>query len=183
MNLENSRELAENKLIVLYIIDKLNIAISNLQLTKIVLENRFMNYFSLQQFLNELCDHHHLSINEADNTCFYTITDHGKQTLDYFINLIPLGLKSRIDEMASSIRKNIKNETLITSDYEPGSGNEFIVSCNVNEDNFPLIDLKITVGAKNDARLVCENWKKYSQEIYSEIIEILLRKRDSKEES
>jgi len=55
MSIVSNKELAENKLILLYIIDKVNIPISNLQITKIILENKFMNYFMLQQLLNELC--------------------------------------------------------------------------------------------------------------------------------
>ncbi|HPD01451.1 MAG TPA: DUF4364 family protein, partial [Acetivibrio sp.] len=31
---------------------------------------------------------------------------------------------------------------------------------------------------KNDARRICENWKKNSQTIYSEIIESLLKDRN-----
>jgi len=32
-------------------------------------------------------------------------------------------------------------------------------------------------GNENDARRICENWKKHSQEIYSEIIESLIKDR------
>jgi len=38
MSIVSNKELAENKLILLYIIDKVNIPISNLQITKIILE-------------------------------------------------------------------------------------------------------------------------------------------------
>ena len=54
MSIASNRELAENKLILLYILDKLNMPVSNLQLTKIVMENKLMNYFIFQQFLDEI---------------------------------------------------------------------------------------------------------------------------------
>lgn len=178
MSLWSNRELAESKLILLYIIDKLNMSISNLQITKLILENKFMNYFNLQQFLNELCDNNFLSCETTDDKTYYTITQTGKQTLSYFINLIPAGIKARIDNTAISIRRNIKDETYITSDFTPESENEFIVNCKVREDSFSLIDLAILVGTKSDARIICDNWKKYSQVIYSEIIESLIKKRE-----
>lgn len=178
MSLGSSRELAENKLILLYIIDKINLPINNLQITKIILENRYMNYFLLQQFLKELCESGLLSPQEKEGKTFYTITNSGKQTLSYFVNLIPVGIKTRIDESFTSLKKRIKNETYITADYTPESENEFIVSCKVSEDKFSLIDLDIMVGTKSDARAICENWKKHSQKIYSEIIESLIKKRD-----
>lgn len=177
-SLGSNRELAQNKLILLYIFEKMNISVNNLQITKIILENKYMNYFLLQQFLNELCEDNLLSSELVDGKTNYCITPNGKQTLSYFINLIPSGIKGRIDDTLTFIKKNIRNEMLITADYTPESEKEFIVTCSVHEDNFSLIDLQITVGTKNDARTVCENWKKHSQAIYSEIIESLMKKRD-----
>ncbi|MFZ5988488.1 MAG: DUF4364 family protein [Bacillota bacterium] len=178
MSLGNNRELAENKLILLYIIDKVNMPISNLQITKLILENKFMNYFMLQQLLDELCSHDYLLSEAIDNKTFYTITASGKQTLGYFTSHIPSGIKTLIDSSISGIRRNIRNETFIKADFTPESENEFIVSCQVREDNFTLIDLKVAVGTKNDAREICENWKKHSQAIYSEIIESLIKRRE-----
>lgn len=177
MSIGSNKELAENKLILLYIINKVNIPISNLQITKIILENKFMNYFMLQQLLDELCSNSYLLFENVDNKAFYTITPSGKQTLSYFTNHIPGGIKNLIDNSITNIRNNIRNETFISADYIPGRENEFTVSCQVREDNFALIDLKVTVGTKNDARRICENWKKYPQEIYSEIIESLIKDR------
>jgi hypothetical protein len=137
-----------------------------------------MNYFFFQQFLTELCENGHLTSKTEDEKIFYSITKKGKDTLNYFLGRIPLGVKKRIDETITSIRKNIKNETLITADYIPENEKEFIVNCKVNEDNFTLIDLKISVGTKSDARSICNNWKKYSQVIYSEIIDSLIKIRE-----
>ncbi|MCX7921725.1 MAG: DUF4364 family protein [Clostridia bacterium] len=176
--LGSSKELAENKLILLYIIDKINIPVSNLHVTKIILENRFMNYFFLQQFLNELCDNNLLECNVLNDKTYYIITRRGKETLSYFLNLIPPGIKASIDNTISSIKKAIKNETHVTAEYLPESENEYVVSCKIQEDNFTLIDLKVTVGSKHDARAICDSWKKNPQEIYQEIISCLIRKRE-----
>jgi hypothetical protein len=53
-----------------------------------------------------------------------------------------------------------------------------VVTCKVREDDFSLMEIKVTTGTKKDARLICSNWNKHSQEIYSEIIETLTKKRD-----
>lgn len=178
MRAKDNRNLAENKLILLYIIDMANMPISNLQITKIILENQFMNYFIFQQFLNELCELEYLSSEIIDNKTFYTITPSGKQTLSYFTGHIPIEIKTCIDNNISEIRKRIKNETLVKADYIPESENKFIVKCQVHEDNFSLIDLEISVGTKSDCQTICENWKKYSNQIYSEILDSLIKKRD-----
>lgn len=181
-SLGSTKEIAENKLILLYVIDKINMPLSNLQLTRLILEKRFMNYFLMQQYLDELCESRLILSESIEGKSVYRITEKGKKTLDYFPGLIPPGIKARIDNTVSATRNTLRNETLITADYTPESENEFIVTCKVHEDDFPLIDLSVTVGTKNDARAICESWKNHSQEIYSEIIEILTRKRDKKRE-
>lgn len=177
----NTKEIAENKLILLYVIDKMNIPLSNLQITRLVLERRFMNYFLMHKYLGELCESGLVLSDSSGNKPLYRITEKGKKTLEYFPGMIPPGIKARIDNSLSDTRNVLRNETLITADYFPESENEFTVACKVHEDNFSLIDLSIAVGTKNDARAICENWENHSQEIYSEIIEALTKKRDSKE--
>ena len=177
-SLGNNKETVENKLILLYIIDRLDIPVSNLQITKLVLEKRFMNYFLLQQHLNELQGGKFLNMETIDDRSLYKITDSGRKTLEYFTHLIPVGLKSRMDNTFLAIRKEIRSQTLILADYTPESENKFTVSCKVSEDDFSLLQLDVTVGTKSDARLVCENWKKHSQLIYAEIIDTLTKKRD-----
>jgi len=178
MNLsDNNKKLAENKLILLYIIHKLDMPISNLQLTKLIMENNFMNYFFSQQFLNELCDDNLLSSEMVDSKTFYTITDTGRKTLNYLSDLILPVVKEKIDSTIYSSRKKIKNETLITADFTPESENKYIVNCCVREDNFALIELTLAVGSRNDARNICDNWKIHAHNIYPEIIESVIKKR------
>ena len=50
----SSEELASHKLLILYILNKINMDLTNSQITQVVLETEMMNYFSLQQFLSPL---------------------------------------------------------------------------------------------------------------------------------
>jgi hypothetical protein len=176
-NLANSREIAENKLIVLYFINKVNMPVSNLQLIKVILENRLMNYFFLQQSLVELNENGSLSCDLVEEKSFYEITQNGKQALSLLLHMLPAGIRFRIDKTVTAAKSKIKNETLITADFVPESESKFYVECKVNEDNFTLLEIKAAVGTRQDALGICANWKKHSPEIYAEIIESLTRKR------
>ncbi len=59
-SLGSSSEIVQNKLIIMYIMDKLNMPVSNNDLTTLVLETRLMNYFVFQQCFNELLDGMHI---------------------------------------------------------------------------------------------------------------------------
>ena len=82
--LESTIELAENKLIVLYIIEKVNYPISNTQLSEIVLENNLMNYFVFQQYLTELISSKFILEKSEDNKPLLLISDKGSRVLNLF---------------------------------------------------------------------------------------------------
>ncbi len=171
--LGNSRELAQNKVILLYLIDRVDIPVSNLQITKIMLENRFMNYFLLQQFLNELRKAGYLHAKKDGKKEFYNITTSGKQILDYFKTLIPQGIKKSIDSAKKSIRSKIKNETLIKAEIRTDFESGYMVKCSIHEDNFSLMDLYLAAGTRDDADAICDNFKNNPQQIYEKIIALL----------
>lgn len=177
MSVGSNREMAQNKLLLLYIIDRIGIPVSNLQITKIILENKYMNYFFLQQFLKELSDDAMLTCSHEDGKTYYSITGKGSQTLSYFIGHVPEGIKSSIDQAIVQIRQNIRNETSITAEYRVENGSDYVVTCKMREDNFTLVEVNVTVGSKSDARTICENWKEHSQSIYTEILETLTKDR------
>lgn len=191
--LGSNNEIVQNKLIILYIIDKLNMPVGNNALTRLVLEPRLMNYFMFQQCFNELCEGNlvmpyrtvpaktpgNAGGPDRDNDPEgYILTDPGKKALQYFLNLIPHGLKKQLDKLISESRSEIKTDSLVTADFIAESENKFSVLCKMEEMGFPLIELRAAAGLKKDARAVCENWKKHSSEIYAEIMEALTKKRD-----
>jgi len=181
--LGGSRETVQNKLIIMHIIQNLNGPATNNNITKLVLQTRLMNYFVLQQCLNDLLESKLISLSSgtdaSDKSEIYTITDTGSKTLDYFQNLIPMGIKKRIDKLLLDSSKELQTEAQVTADYIPESEDKFNVTLKIGEKDFQLIELNVAVGTKKDARDVCDNWTKHSSEIYAEIIESLTKKRDS----
>jgi predicted transcriptional regulator len=180
--LGGSRQIVQNKLIIMYIIQNLNGPVTNNNITKIILQTRLMNYFVLQQCLTDLLESKLISLdsstNASDKTESYSITDSGAKTLNYFQNLIPPGIKKRIDKVLLDSSKELQTEAQVTADFTPESEDKFNVTCKIGEKDFQLIELNVAVGTKKDAREVCDNWIKHSSEIYAEIIESLTKKRD-----
>ena len=50
----SQKKLAENKLIILHLLQKMGIALSNSEICQFLLEKNYMDYFSVQQYLSEL---------------------------------------------------------------------------------------------------------------------------------
>lgn len=181
-SLGSSKEIVQNKLIIMYILNKLNMPVSNNNITALMLETRLMNYFVFQQCFNELLEGKMIELDKSTTanpgTICYCLSELGNKTLQYFITLIPAGIKKQLDVTTPDVRKAIQNESLVTADFVPESETKFSVVCKIGEKGFPLIELKATVGTKKDARSVCENWKTHSSEIYAEMIEALTKNRE-----
>ena len=170
---ENSAELAENKLLVLYVIKSLRQAISKTQLTEIILENNFINYFTLQQYISELETAKFVEYIEKNDKKLLTITTKGENVLSIFNDRISPIKRDIIDNYISKTIDNIKKELTIHSDYTIEKNNSFVVDLKALEDETLLIDLKISVPTKKQATSLCNRWKENPSDIYTKIVQVL----------
>ncbi|NLV88030.1 MAG: DUF4364 family protein, partial [Tissierellia bacterium] len=81
MYLGNTEELAQNKLLLLYIIKFSNRTFTNNELTEFVLERNYMNYFFIQQYLSELVDSHFIEKTNTDSKEVYKLLEKGEIAL------------------------------------------------------------------------------------------------------
>lgn len=93
----NSEELAQNKLLLLYIIQESPYEFNRTQLTEFILEKNYMNFFVIQQYLSELVESGLLEIVESGNEKYYKIPEKGQIALNYFINKIPESIKKELE--------------------------------------------------------------------------------------
>ena len=77
----NNDTLAENKVLILYILDNVKEALNNNNLYKIVLAVVDMNYFYFQQFLLDLINTGYIMYYTNEDVTLYQITDKGRETL------------------------------------------------------------------------------------------------------
>lgn len=170
----SSEELASHKLLILYILDKINMDLTNSQITQVVLETEVMNYFSLQQFLAQLMESKFLTIYEDSNKEYYTLTKKGIETLDYFLTRIPNETLLKLDDYLNVNKENLLADTQVKSSFVKQSENEFIVNLRVIENQSNLIDLNLNVSSEKQAKLICDNWKKNASYMYAEVIGLLI---------
>lgn len=170
---ENSAELAENKLLVLYVTNSLKHPITNTQLTEIILENNFINYFTLQQYISELIASDFLRYETVNDKNLIHITEKGVNALSFFSDRISSIKKKIIDDYLLSIIDSIKKELTIHSDYTIGKDNSFIVNLQALENDNLLISLKVSVPSKKQALSLCNRWKDNPSDIYNKIMNSL----------
>lgn len=171
---EDTVELAENKLLLLYIFNKIKLPISNNHITQIILENNFINYFTLQQYLEELISSKFIKQTDDSDTHRFMITEKGTKVLSLFENRISNKKIDAIDNYLKNQMEIIKKEVTVTANYTIENNDNFIVNLKALENDSILMDIKITVGSNKQAKDLCQRWKNNSSELYSRIINLLI---------
>lgn len=169
-------ELAENKLLLLYIFCELNTPVSNSSITQIILENNLINYFTLQQYLSELVESGFVKSYKEGRHSFLSITKMGKETLRFFITRIPLNKKEIIDEYINKHFKNASETVEVISEFEPKGENDFIVTLKLLKGEKKLLDIKLPAATREEAKRICIKLKEKSDDLYKHINELLYEK-------
>lgn len=178
MKLSSDNEtLAENKVLILYILNKVNKPLSNNALLKLVISITDMNYFYFQQFLLDLIENKYIVTYEVDGEILYKITDEGKEALELTQDIIPGIIKFRIDSNFKENLDIIKDEFSITADFIPQSEKEYSVKCKLVENSKTLFEIQVFAGSHEQAKIITENWKNNASTIYPKLLEILYGKQ------
>lgn len=170
----DNNELAESKVVILYLLDKIGKPITNSNLFKIVLSIQDMNYFYFQQFLLDLIDNKYITNYTKDENILYKITSTGREVLSLTNDIIPGILKLKIDNTFRQQLDNIQKEVSIISEYIPKSETDYIVKCKIIENNSIIFEIQTFAGSREQAKKIADNWKENANSIYPKILDILI---------
>ena len=172
-NTEDKEELAENKLKILYLLNKANCTLTNLQIQRLLYDVDDINYYYFQHLLSELVAQRYIANYEKDEEWLYEITIQGKELLELTENILPGIIKHQLDVAVKEKLFDVQNEVSITSKFVPENDNEYTTVCRISESHKTLFELKIYCASNDQAKLISENWNKHANEYYPEIIKML----------
>lgn len=164
------------KLIVLYMLDKVDFTLTNSQISEFVIDKGYTNYFTLQQAFSELESADFISSHTVRNSSHYAITDEGRHSLEYFGKSISDDIKSEIDEFLKANRYHLRSENEILADYYQEKPDQYIVRCQIKEKGQSLVNLILSVTSEQQAITICDNWRKKNSEFYNTLVHTLFLK-------
>lgn len=162
------------KLMVLYMLDKVNFPLSNSQISEFVLTHQYTNYFTLQEVINTLVTDNFISVLTYRNSTQYKLTKEGTETISFFANKISAAIREDIDNYLKENSYELKCETNTTSDYYRTTNGEYMVHCQVKEGNNTLVEINLSVPLEQQADSMCAKWRDASQEIYDFVMHKLI---------
>ena len=171
---DNTEELAQNKLILLYIIENAPNFFDKNELSEYVLEKDYLNFFLIKQYLSELLEGELIELVEEDKIEKYSILEKGTLALQYFDSKIPQKIRDELKEDFKTFSYIQKKETQVICDSFLKENKEYMVNLKLVENEETLFSIYISVPSSKEAEKICEKWKINTQEIYKNIIDMFI---------
>lgn len=161
------------KLIILYMLDRVDFKLTSAQISSFILEKEYTNYMTLQQVLSDLLDTELIKSDTLRNRTYYAITEEGQNTLSYFGNRISDAIISDINTFLKEKNLELKNEASITANYDRAVTGGYDAELTAKEKDIELVKIKLNVPTEEMAETICDNWYNKNQQIYKYLMQEL----------
>lgn len=174
-------DLAENKVLILYLLNKLQDGIKSDNLYKIVSSANNMNYFYFQELLTDLIESNFVGSFTNDEDTIIKITSDGQNALSLTKSLLPGILKLKADNVFKEEISSIAEESSIITEYIPKDEKNYTVKCKIVEKNETVFEVSTFAGSRDRAKQISDNWKNNANSIYPKIMDLLLNGDNNEE--
>ncbi len=177
-NSDNITTLAENKVLILYILYLLDKDIRQDDLFKIISSINDINYFYFKQIITDLIDSKLVGMYTKEEEQVIEITTEGKNAYLLTKDVLPGILKLKADNVFQREFSSIEDESSIIAEFIPKNENEYTVKCKIVENNETIFEVKTFAGSRDRAKQIVDNWNKNASSIYPKILNMLLDKKE-----
>lgn len=167
----------QTKLILLYVMDKMEVPLEDDIVTSICSQdNSWIAFMECKDAISNLCSVGFLHKNNAGGKQIYSITPEGRICLANFYTRIPLSLREEITEYIKKSRIAYRKKQELFSDYYKNKDGTYTIALKINEPNGgkSLIDLKMVVDSRTTAKYVYSSWEEKASKIYELLCDNLL---------
>ncbi len=162
------------KLIVLYLLRKVDFSITKTQIFDFMLEKEYADYFELQTIVYELTEDGLIDSEFKINASYLLITDKGRETIDCLSDCISDAIKEDINNYLKDKEFQLRNEVSIQSNYYKSTTGEYVAELSAKERNVEILSIRIAMPTEEAAVSICDNWDVKNQDIYSYLVETLM---------
>lgn len=162
------------KLIILFILNKVDFPLTNNQMTGFILEKEYTNFLNIQQAMSELLDSELISSEIIRNISYFRTTNAGKETLTFFDHDIPDAIKEDVINYLKEKKYELREEVSSLADYYEAKKGEYIAHCFVRENESNIVEVSLNVPTLEEAEAICSHWREKSQEVYEFLVRTLM---------
>ena len=169
-------ELFDNKIIILYILEKNSKPLTIEQIAKFCEDFEDITYFDICSYVQELKSNKYIDESFSESgSLVYSITNSGLSTLQELLELIPGVNLHNIKKIINKNIVKIKTDFSIDNVVIPVKDDEFKVTCYIKEGNYELVSITMYATNKDQARNITKNWNNNAEEIYEKLLDMMTK--------
>ncbi len=170
----NTGETSINKLIILFVFDKMESALSERTIVDMCSSsNNWMGYMDCVNIIHKLIDDNFICIVNEDEDTLYTITPDGRETLANFYINIPKSVREEISIFVKKNSARYRNRQECRSDYFQNMDGTYTVVLKILSPVQTILEIKFVVPDKKTAKAIYKKWEEKAADVYSVIYENL----------
>lgn len=175
-------ELFDNKIIVLYILEKNVNPLSIEQIVKFCEDFDDITYFDICTYIQELKSNNYVaeSLNDSGELT-YSITPSGLSTLQELLELIPGVNLHNIKKIINKNIVKVKTDFSVDNIVVPYN-DKLKVTCYIKEGNDELVSITMYASDKSQARNITRNWNNDAIEIYENLLSMMTKESSSEDD-
>lgn len=162
------------KIAIMYITDKFKEPIPDDVLTDIAGNICGINYFILKQCEYELIQSEFLICRPQGNEDYYSLTEKGKQALDFFSTKLLYTMRTEINEYIKNYAPKKKDDKFVC-DYTPVTENEFNVVIEYYEEELPMLKLEFRGGDRAQTAELVRMFRTKKDTIYTDLYRYIMK--------
>lgn len=169
-------ERISNKLLVLFVLDKMEIPINEELLLSICsTDNEWIPYFYCKQVIADLTDAGFITkVNGSIQNPVLSLTEDGRVCLAHFYNDIPKSVRDTITDFARVSRLEYKKKQEFLCDYKRNADGSYTVEMSIFETTKPIMQLKFVVSNHERALSIYNSWYNKAPEVYKAFYDIFI---------
>lgn len=167
------REKNDIKLLICYILSRIDNSLSKDDIVSILKDNDLANYFDASDAFSDLISKKLIYTDNKDNS-LYTVTDEGKMIAKQLDISLPISVREKALKAALNTLAKAKIRKENTVKIEKNDFGYF-VNCNISGGNIELMSLRLYVPDIMQANMVKENFHKDPELVYSSMLATLTR--------
>lgn len=165
--MEQSEEELLNKLIVLFVFDKMDIALDYNSIINICyMQNGWMLPLYCMDTIDKLTKCNFIHKTERGKEKLYTMTPEGRECLANFYSRIPESLRQEISNYVKDNRMSFKRRQEYKHTYYKNKDGTYTVYLRIVEPSATLLEMKFVVANNRTAKYIHENWEKRAASVY-----------------
>ena len=165
-----------NKLILLFVLDKMEIPLTEISLLDICTNrNDWLNYMDCKDIMWQLQNVDFIiKCVDAENESRYKISTKGRECLACFDKDIPLSLRNEITEFAKDNRLEFKRNQEYIGKYTKNLDKTYTATLKIKDplEGKNMLEIKMQLPTMKQATTICKNWREKATEVYEKLFDL-----------